>query len=82
MFTRAKPDPVSYPRRFWKAVSVEPRENGWAVLLDGRATRTPGGAPLSLPTEGLAQLAAGEWEAQGEILIPATMPATRLAATA
>jgi chaperone required for assembly of F1-ATPase len=69
-------------RRFWKTVSVEPGEGGWSVLLDGRAPKTPAGAPLVLPTEAAARMVADEWAAQGEHLDPGTMPATRLAATA
>ena len=69
-------------RRFWTDVSVREGEGGWSVLLDGRAPKTPAGAPLILPTEAAARLVADEWAAQGEHLDPGTMPATRLAATA
>ena len=69
-------------KRFWKVASTEARDGGWIVLLDGRAPKTPAGASLVLPTEATAQLVAGEWNAQGEHLAPATMPATRLASTA
>lgn len=69
-------------KRFWKTVSVGEGEGGWTVLLDGRPPKTPAGAPLTLPTGAAARLVAGEWEAQGEHLLPATMPATRLASTA
>ena len=69
-------------KRFWKTVTVEAGEGGWAVRLDGRAPKTPAGAALILPTEATARLVADEWEAQGEHLDPASMPATRLAATA
>ena len=69
-------------KRFWKTVSVEPGEGGWRVLIDGRSPKTPAGSPLVLPGEAAARLIAEEWEAQGEFLDPATMPATRLAATA
>ncbi len=82
MFTRAKPDPVTRVRRFWKAASVDERGETFAVLLDGRGAKTPAGRPLALPTRVLAELVAAEWAAQGEQLIPATMRATRLAATA
>lgn len=78
-FVDFAPDQV---RRFWKAVSVEPDGQGWAVRLDGRMPKSPAGHSLVLPTEGAAQLVAGEWAGQGEVLIPATMPATRLAFTA
>ena len=69
-------------KRFWKAVDVAEGQGGWAVTLDGRTPKTPAGAPLVLPTAAAARLAADEWAAQGEFLDPATMPATRLAATA
>lgn len=69
-------------KRFWTEVKVEPREGGHVVLLDGRAPKTPAHAPMVLPTEAAAKLVAEEWGGQGEFLDPATMPATRLAATA
>jgi chaperone required for assembly of F1-ATPase len=51
------------------------------VLLDGRAVKTPAGAPLVAPVSQLAQAIAAEWQAQGERIDPATMPLTRLANT-
>ncbi len=69
-------------KRFWKVADVSKDEGGWTVRLDGRAPKTPGGATLTLPTEAAAQLVADEWAAQGEFLLPGTMPATRLASTA
>lgn len=83
VLTRAKPDPLSQPKRFYKAVTVAPAEGGgFAVLLDGRQPRTPNGAKLVLPTEALAELIAEEWTAQGGVIAFADMPATRLAFTA
>src|SRR5690606_702408 len=75
-------EPEERTKRFWKAVDVAERDGGWAVLLDGRTPKTPAGAPLVLPTEAAARMAADEWAAQGEHQLPATMPAARLAATA
>jgi chaperone required for assembly of F1-ATPase len=69
------------PRRFYKSVSVAERPGGHAVLLDGRVPKTPGGRALIMPTEGLAGLLAGEWEAQGEHIDFDRMGATRLANT-
>lgn len=69
-------------KRFWTEVTVAPRDAGVVVLLDGRAPKTPAHAPLILPTQAAARLVADEWAGQGEFLDPATMPATRLAATA
>jgi chaperone required for assembly of F1-ATPase len=75
-------EPVEKPRRFYKAVSVEPAEDGFAILLDGRRLRTPKAQPMVLPTRALADQVAAEWEAQADIIEMATMHATRLANTA
>ena len=57
-------------KRFYKAVTVEPADGGWRVLLDGRGIRTAAGAPQVVPTRALADAMAAEWDAQGEILDP------------
>jgi chaperone required for assembly of F1-ATPase len=75
-------DALNRPRRFWKEVSVAPEGAGFAVKLDGRTPKTPAGRRLVLPTEALARLVADEWAAQGEWVVHASMPATRLAFTA
>ena len=75
-------EPVERPKRFYKLVEVAEAGDGFAVRLDGREVRTPGGAPMRLPTRALAQLIAAEWEAQGEFVLMAQMHATRLANTA
>jgi chaperone required for assembly of F1-ATPase len=54
----------------------------WRLVLDGRPGRTPAGAPFRLPHRRLAAAIAQEWQAQEERIDPATMPMTRLAATA
>lgn len=69
-------------KRFWTDVTVAEVDGGRVVLLDGRAPKTPAGARLILPTPASAQLVADEWAAQGEFIVPGTMPATRLASTA
>lgn len=75
-------EPVEKPRRFYKAVEVAEAEGGFAVLLDGRALRTPGGTRLLLPTREIADQVAAEWSAQGETIELSQMHATRLANTA
>ncbi len=70
------------PKRFYKSVTVEPRDEGFAVLLDGRDVRTPAKNKLVAPDAPLAEAMAAEWEAQGEHIDPATMPVTRLVNTA
>jgi len=69
-------------RRFYAKAEATAAEGGFAVSLDGRTPRSPAGTPLILPTAALASLVAGEWAAQGSDILPATMPATRLAWTA
>lgn len=69
-------------KRFYKEVSVAAADGGHAVLLDGRAVRTPARRPLAVPTRKLAELLAAEWDAQGEVINPPAMPLTRLVNTA
>jgi chaperone required for assembly of F1-ATPase len=79
MLTRAKPDPLERPRRFWKEATAG--DDG-RLLLDGRNARTPAARPVVLPTRAAAELVAEEWAAQGELVDYARMPASRLAFTA
>jgi chaperone required for assembly of F1-ATPase len=62
-------------KRFWKEVTVE--DGG--IALDGRPVRTPGRAPLTLPTPQLAEAVAQEWRDVGETIDPRAMPLTGLA---
>lgn len=82
------PDPVEraraaqkrdLPRRFWKEVTVEAVDDGFRILLDGRAVKTPGKHELRLPSAEVAEGVAAEWSAQETHLDPATMPMTRIA---
>ena len=67
------------PRRFYKAVSVEPLgDGGFAILLDGRAVRTPAKTQIAVPVRAVADALALEWDAQSEKIDPAKMPLTRL----
>ena len=63
-------------KRFYKAVAVTP---DLGVALDARPVRTPGKLPLILPNAALAEAVADEWRAQGEEILPQTMPLTGLA---
>ena len=69
-------------RRFWKDATVHPEMDGFTVHLDARPVRTPLKVPLILPTQGLAQAVAAEWQAQTGTVNPATMPFTRTANSA
>ena len=70
------------PKRFWTQAEVVARGGGWAVDLDGRPVKTPYKTPLILPTRGLAEAVAAEWQAQTDRIDPTTMPATRAANSA
>lgn len=63
-------------KRFWTDVTVDADR---AIRLDDRPVRTPGRAPLALPTPALAEAIASEWRAVGETLDPRLMPLTGLA---
>ena len=70
------PEPA---RRFYKQAAAQAVDSVFAVALDGRLLKTPAGAPFRVPTLALAQLCAAEWDAQGEHILPASMPITQLA---
>jgi chaperone required for assembly of F1-ATPase len=70
-------------KRFYTNVSVGPAKEGvHSVLLDGKPIKTPKRAGLALPTRALAEAVAGEWRDQGDKIVPAAMPLTKLANTA
>jgi chaperone required for assembly of F1-ATPase len=70
------------PKRFYQSVTVEAAGGGWRVLLDGRPVKTPKRLALALPAQALAQAVAAEWEAQADVINPASMPLTKLANSA
>lgn len=65
-------------KRFYKDVSVKAVDGGFWVQLDGRTLKTPGKHVLLIPTRIAADLIAAEWDAQGEDIVPTSMPVTRL----
>ena len=66
-------------KRFYASAGVAEAEGGFSVTLDGKPIRTPAGRLVIVPARAIADLVAGEWSAQGEIIDPLTMPATRFA---
>lgn len=58
-------------KRFYKEVSIIEAEDGWRVLLDGRAIKTVGGRAQVVPSQALARAMAEEWAGQGEDIDPA-----------
>lgn len=73
-------------KRFWDQATVAPDAGGWAVHLDGKPVRLPGGTPLHLPVRALAEAVAAEWQAAGGArggeMSYADVPLTRIAGTA
>lgn len=66
-------------KRFYSQATVRPVDGAFEILLDERPVRTPGRAPLRLPTRALADAVAEEWNAQGETIVPRAMQLTGLA---
>ena len=67
------------PKRFYKEAAAAPAGKGlFRIELDGRPVRTPGRNLVAVPSEVLAQALAAEWQSQGELIDPVSMPMTRL----
>ena len=65
-------------KRFYKQAKAGELDGVYSVFLDGRGIKTPGKKPLLIDNLRRAKIAAAEWEAQGEEILPQTMPCTRL----
>lgn len=66
-------------KRFYKLASVTADAVPFGIALDGRPLRTPSRATLALPARALAEAIAAEWNGQGEVIVPQSMPLTGLA---
>jgi chaperone required for assembly of F1-ATPase len=66
-------------KRFWQSTQVQSDEGGLVIALDGRPVKTPAKRLLCVPSRGLAQAIAAEWEAQTDRIDPLSMPCTRTA---
>ncbi len=73
-------------RRFWDTAAATPTDDGFAVLLDNKPMRIPGGKPLTISAPALAEGIAAEWQqagyAKGGEFSLDDVPLTRLAGTA
>lgn len=72
----------SLAKRFYKDASFVSENAGVRILLDERPLRTPAKAEFLLPNERLAEEVVREWRAQGEKIVPDSMPYTKLCNTA
>lgn len=78
-----EPKKTILPKRFYQEVAIKDEGGpGASLLLDGKPVRTPGKAPLVLPTRALASAIAVEWRAQKDRIDATTMPLTKLANSA
>ena len=70
-------------KRVYSRTDVRCEKEGYLVLLDDKAVRSPGRRELLLPTEPFAHAIASEWDAQGEEIdmtaLRLTKPAGRAA---
>jgi chaperone required for assembly of F1-ATPase len=68
-------------KRFYQKAEPAKRAGGYAIILDGKAIKTPGRRDLLVPSEALAAAIAEEWNAQATEVRAAKMPLTRFATT-
>ncbi len=69
-------------KRFYKTAGIKKVADTFAVTLDDRPVKTPGGEILALGSAPLAEAIAAEWAGQGETIDQRRMPLTGLANTA
>jgi chaperone required for assembly of F1-ATPase len=69
-------------KRFWKLATVALEGGRFAIRLDGRPMRLPGGPVLLLESEALAEAIAAEWQAVEGTMSAEDVPLTQLAGTA
>jgi chaperone required for assembly of F1-ATPase len=68
-------------KKFYKLAEAGTAPGGHVVRLDGKVIKTPLKHNLILPSAALAQAVAAEWAAQGDEIVPPSMPLTQLANT-
>jgi len=68
-------------KRFYKNAAVQELDDGFTVVLDGRAVKTPAKQSLVIATEKLAEAVASEWRAQEDEIRHTSMPMMRYVCT-
>lgn len=69
-------------KRVYKQASHTKTEDGFVIQLDGKSIKTPLGQPLAAPNRALADEIVREWAAQGDDVIPDSMPMMQMLTTA
>lgn len=68
-------------KRFYKQAEAGTAPGGFVIRLDGKVLKTPLHRNLILSSRTLAEKIASEWNAQGEEIVPSSMPFFQLANT-
>jgi len=69
-------------KRVYKLASFNKTEDGFIIQLDGKTLKTPSGQPVAAPNKHMAEAIVAEWAAQGDDIIPDSMPITQMLNTA
>ena len=69
-------------KRVYKLASYNKTEDGFVIQLDGKTVKTPLGQPLAAPNRAMADVIVQEWLAQGDQIVPDSMPITQMLNTA
>jgi chaperone required for assembly of F1-ATPase len=69
-------------KKVYKSAKCGKFPEGFALLLDDKAARTPMGKPFVMRSQPLAEAVAQEWQAQGETIRKETMRLTHIACVA
>lgn len=68
-------------KRFYKQAEAGSAPGGFVVRLDGKPVKTVMQHSLILASRNLADAIANEWQAQGQDIVPSSMPLMQLATT-
>lgn len=69
-------------KRVHKLASHTKTEDGFVVQLDGKTVKTPLAQPLAAPNRVIADAIVAEWSAQGDEIVPDSMPMMQVLTTA
>ncbi len=69
-------------KRVYKLASYNKTQDGFIIQLDGKTVKTPLGQELMAPSRAVADEVLREWMAQGDDVVPDSMPITQILITA
>jgi chaperone required for assembly of F1-ATPase len=69
-------------KRLYKLASHNKTEDGFVVQLDGKSIKTATAQNLAAPNRTIADAIVQEWAAQGDEIVPDSMPVTQILTTA